>query len=152
MTPPSKWLFFPTPASSGISGTAIILDGRVRTAIGGVECRVQDDSSTVYNSWSVGYMDFRDASKNASWTDDGLGLLWNMADSTNYANWQGLIGTAGGTFNVYEAGTETLVFSLEWAGEQQWTTNIRQYGKTSRDFTGTTSANEDRVDVYHIPN
>lgn len=150
MSPSNKWLFFPTPVSASL-GDIIVTNGIINTRVGGVENRVNSDgSSTVYNSWTLGNMDFRDASKNAAWTDDGLGLLWNMSDSTNYANWQGYIGAAGGTFYVYEEGTSTLIFSMAYTDEKQFTTNMRQYGATSRDFTGDTGTSSERVDVYHV--
>jgi hypothetical protein len=150
VTPPTVQ-FIPAPAAG--LGDMIVLDAYVSTGVGGVENAVFIDGSTsVYNSWSFTRMEFRDATKNGSWTDDGLGLLWNMTDATNYANWQGYIGTAGGTFYVYEEGTSTLIFSFAWDGEAQWAPNNRRYGTTSVDYTGTVAANLTRVDVYHISN
>ena len=150
---PSKWLFFPSPAAGGL-GDPIVTNGRSITFVGGVESRINSDGdSTVYNSWTLGNMDFRDASKNDAWTDGAggaQGILWGMADSTNYANWQGYIGTGGGTFSVYATGTTTLIFSLEYSGERQWTTNTRQYGHTGVDYTGRPSDMNERVDVYHV--
>tara|TARA_R110001592_G_scaffold43723_2_gene141414 strand:- start:1953 stop:2249 length:297 start_codon:yes stop_codon:yes gene_type:complete len=96
-------------------------------------------------------MDFRDASKNASWTDNGLGILWNMQDQTNFDLWTDYVeGTGGGTFSVYETGTTTLIFSFEWAGASTFTGKTRRYGTTSIDFTGDTATANERVDVYHV--
>jgi hypothetical protein len=150
VTPPTVQ-FIPAPATG--LGDLIVLNALLTTTVGGVENTVIiDGSTTVYNGWSFTRMDFRDGTKNGTWTDDGLGLLWNMADSTNYANWQSLIGTAGGVFYVYEEGTSTLIFSFEWTGEGQWSTNVRRYGTSSVDYTGSVGSNNTRVDVYHISN
>ena len=107
-----------------------------------------DASSTVYGSYATGYMYFRDATKDGSWTDDGLGLLWDH--STSATDWVSLIGTTGGTFNVYEQGTLTLIYSLAWSGTGTWSGNTDRYGSSSVDFTGTVPANNTRVDVYHV--
>ena len=148
MSPPS-WLHWPAPAAG--LGNVIALDAYISTTVGDVENSIDTDpSTTIYNGWDFTRMDFRDDSKNGTWTDDGLGLLWNMKDATNYANWQGYIGTGPGTFYVYEAGTSTLIFSLAWVGESVWTTNVRRYGTTSVDYTGSVGTNLTRVDVYHI--
>jgi len=138
-----------TAGASTPAGDAIILNGYSRTDIGGVESSVvTDGSSTVYGGYAIGRMDFRDATKNSTWTDDGLGLLWDH--STDATNWVALIGTTGGTFNVYEQGTTTLIFSLAWTGTGAFSGNVDRYGSTSVDFTGTVPANNTRVDVYHI--
>ena len=146
----SKWLFFPSPAAGGL-GDLIVTNGIANLNIGGVESRIQSDgSSTVHGSWTLGNMDFRDASKNAAWTDNGLGLLWGMIDSTNYNRWTDRTGSGGGTFSVYETGTTTLIFSFEWAGASVFTANMQRYGTTSIDFTGDTATANERVDVYHV--
>ena len=125
----------------------------VRTIVGGVENLLQSDaSSTVYNGWNIGAMYFRDATKNGSWTSDGLGLLWSMGNATDYARWTGYIGTAGGTFKVYEQGTTTLIYSMAWSAEREWTANTRQYGAyVAPIFTGTVPGNNSRADIYHVP-
>lgn len=147
MTPPSVQ-FIPAPTAS--FGNLIATNAIIRTSVAGVEQRVETDLSTnVYNGWTFRYMDFRDSVKNGVWTDDGLGLLWNMLDSTNYARWQNYIGTGPGIFSVYYTGTSNLVFSLAWSGEQQWTTNVRRYGVTAVNFEGLVVAQGTRVDVYH---
>ena len=135
-------------APSGPSGDALILNGVTNNSTGGVETSMRTDgSSTVYGSYAIGNMDFRDGTKNGVWTDDGLGCFFDQ--STAGTDWQTLLGTGGGTFSVYEQGTSTLIFSFAWTGEQNWTGNIRQYGQTTKDYTGTVPANSTRIDVYH---
>ena len=144
----SRWLFFPSPAASE---DLICTNIWVRTITGGTENTLQSDaSSTVYNGWTVGQMFFRDILKNGVWTNDGLGLLWNMYNATDYARWTGYIGTAGGTFNVYQTGTTNLIYSMAWTGQYLWTTNTQRYGATSITFTGTVPGNNSRADIYHV--
>lgn len=147
MTPPNV-IFVPAPSAS--LGNLIVSNAPLNGSVGATEIAVElDGSSSVVNSWDFNRMFFRDAVKNGVWTDDGLGLLWDMKDATNYANWQGYIGTGPGTFSVYETGTSTLVFSLAWTGENQWSANVRRYGTSLVDFTGSVSTSP-RVDVYHV--
>lgn len=148
MTPPSVQFI---PAAAAL-GDLIITNGKVSTSVGGVENSITPDaSSTVYNGWDFTAMQFRDATKDGSWTNDGFGLLWNMKDATNYANWTGYIGTGttSGTFYVYETGTSTLIYSMAWDGQRQFTTNVRHYGRNSKTFTGSPATGSQRVDVYH---
>ena len=148
MTPPNVQFI---PAAAAGLGDVIVLNAYANTNIGGVENAIEiDGSTTVYNGWDFTRMDFRDASKNGTWTDDGLGLLWNMKDATNYSNWTGYISGGSGTFYVYQAGTSTLIFSLAWVGQVLFTGNYQRYGSTSVDFTGSVAVNNTRVDVYHI--
>ena len=137
------------PPTTTPAGDALILNGITSSSTGGVETTVETDgSSTVYGSYAIGDMHFRDASKNGSWTDDGFGLLWNQ--STDGSNWQTLLGSTSGTFYIYEQGTTTLIFSYAWSGEGNFTGNTHRYGSTSVDFTGTVPAGSTRVDVYHV--
>lgn len=146
MTPPSVQ-FIPAPVSSGLT---VVSNAYIQTSVGGVENTMRADaSSTIYNGWSLGVMYFRDAVKNGVWTDDGLGLLWNMVNATNYANWTGLITAGSGLFSVFEAGTSTLIFTFRWTGQGLWTTNQQRYGTTSVDYTGSVGGNNVRVDIYH---
>ena len=136
-------------SSSTPAGDALILNGITSSSTGGVETTMETDgSSTVYGSYAIGDMHFRDASKNGSWTDDGFGLLWDQ--STDGSNWQTLLGSTSGTFYIYEQGTTTLIFSYAWSGEGNFTGNTHRYGSTSVDFTGTVPAGSTRVDVYHV--
>ena len=136
-------------APSGPAGDAVILNGKSSRTTGGVESTVKTDgSSTVYGGYATGFMYFRDATRDGSWTDDGIGLLWDH--STSATDWVSLIGTTGGTFNVYEEGTSTLIYSLAWSGTGAWSGNQDRYGSSSVDFTGTVPAEGDRVDVYHV--
>ena len=136
-------------SSSTPAGDALILNGITSSSTGGVETTVETDgSSTVYGSYAIGDMHFRDASKNGSWTDDGFGLLWDQ--STDGSNWQTLLGSTSGTFYIYEQGTTTLIFSYAWSGEGNFSGNTHRYGSTSVDFTGTVPASSTRVDVYHV--
>jgi surface protein len=131
------------------AGDAIILNGYSGTTTGGVESDIlTDGSSTVYGGYATGAMQFRDATSDGTWADDGFGLLWDH--STDATNWVALIGTTAGTFNVYQQGTTTLIYSLAWTGTAGFTANFDRYGTTSVDFTGTVPANNTRVDVYHI--
>jgi hypothetical protein len=139
----------PLIGGGGPAGDALILNGVTNNATGGVETSMRADaSSTVYGGYAIGNMDFRDATKNFSWTDDGLGCLWDQ--STDASNWQTLLGSTSGTFYIYEQGTSTLIFSFAWSGEGNWSGTTRRYGTTSLDFTGTVSANATRIDVYHV--
>ena len=150
MTPPSKWLFFPSPAAGGL-GKLIVTNGRAVSFVGGVETTIQADaSSTVYNSWGLGSIYFRDAAKDGSFTDDGLGCLWLSPDATNHSLWSGYIGSdSTGTYSVYATGTTTLLFKLEYTGHRGWTTNTWQFGHLGVDFTGTPQSTNTRIDVYH---
>ena len=144
----SKWLYIPDQAASE---DLICTNIWVRTITGATENTLQSDaSSTVYNGWTVGQMFFRDILKNGVWTSDGLGLLWNMYNATDYARWTGYIGTAGGTFKIYETGTTTLIYSMAWTGQSLWTPNTQRYGSTSITFTGTVPGNNSRADIYHV--
>jgi hypothetical protein len=143
----SRWLFFPSPASS--AEQLIFTYANVETNVGAPEIGIYP--STIYNGWSSGAMFFYDVTKDGTWTDDGNGLLWNQVDATTISNWAGYLGTGGGTFKIYETGTTTLIFSYEYSGYQTWAGNTKQYGHVSKDYTGSVPSHNQKVDVYHVP-
>lgn len=130
-------------------GDAIILNGNSRDTTGGVESAISaDGDSTVYGGYATSSMNFYDGTKDGSWSDDGHGLIWDH--STSATDWVSLIGTTSGTFYVYEAGNNTLIYSLAWSGTSTWSGDMDKYGTTSVDYTGTVPSHNTRVDVYHI--
>ena len=143
MTPPTVQFI---PASAQF-GTLMIANGYISTTIGSVEASVQTDGSTT-STYGFIRMEFRDGTKDGSWTDDGLGLLFDCG-TTDYSDWVSLLPTSSGRFTITEEGTSTVVFTLDWTGSGVWTVGRRQrYGTSAVDYTGTVPANNDRVDVY----
>jgi len=147
VTPPTVQ-FIPAPAATA---NLIVQNGVIRTFFGGVENTVQaDGSSTVHNGWTLGNMFFRDTTKDGVWQNSGLGLIWDMANATNFANWTGLITGTSGQFLVFDAGTSNLIFSFDWNGQVTFTGNLRQYGSSSFTYNGIVAPANTRCDVFWV--
>jgi hypothetical protein len=151
-----RWLHWPV-GSPGTLGTMVVSDAKVDANIPAVEQSIKPDPSTStvngasglsFESWN-----FRDNSKNGSWTDDGLGLLLTTsipANPSNHSGWVSLLPTSSGTFYVYEAGTSTEIFRLNWTGSTNFAVDATQrYGSSSVDFVGSVAPNNTRVDIYY---
>ena len=138
-------------------GTIIVSNAYVDANVGAVEQSIKPDGLTSMVNGASGlsceFWNFRDSSKDGSWTDDGFGLLFTTsspADAINHGGWVSLLPTSSGTFYVYEAGTSTEIFRLNWTGSTSFATNaIQRYGSSSVDFVGSVAPNNTRVDISY---
>ena len=141
------------PQATGI-GTLIVDNGTTGSGVGGVEAPVLPDTGTLFpdgQSTLGTNMQFRDASKDGTWTQDGLGLLWDFSSSSIKSEWDSRIGTTGGTFTIVEAGTETPIFSYEWNGTPGFWSGSGTWNfpiGTGAANVGTVPGTNTRVDVY----
>ena len=135
------------PDRSGQQGTELIRNGLISIGVGGVENRVQLDSfaTSMVSGATTSNMDFRDATKNGSWSNDGHTLLWDQGSASTA--WQ-TAAPGNGVFRVYHAGTSIELFSVEVSTPTLWSGTTYKYAWTGAGFTGAPAPSGGyRVDV-----
>ena len=107
-SPQSGSLFTSGAASTE---TTLILNAATSDNVGSIETRVSvDASATIIGGYDILQMDFRDAAKNGTWTNDGFGCFVAHVDPSTKAAFQSAF-NQDTTFKIYEAGTSNLVFT-----------------------------------------